>query len=189
MRELLRGKVVIAHPDIFEKKFLNWRGRIEYIGLPLSREEMESDFKLVLTREPIEFTKGVVFAGEVKGYGFPRYNKGLLKAKDDKVVDDELLDDAPLYINTDKGLVIVTGCGHSGVLNIVRHSKEVTKEEKIHAIIGGLHLLSSPKEHVAQVLKELEGVADKIGPAHCSGFQVRLSEKYIDAGVGRVFEV
>ena len=189
LREKLRGKVVIAHPSIFEKKFLNWRSRLEYIGLPLSRDEMEREFKLVLTREPLEFTKGVMFAGEVKNYGFPRYTSGLFKAEGEQIVPDNLLDDVPLYINTDKGLIIITGCGHSGILNIIRHAREVTKEERIYAVLGGFHLLSSPKEHVDEVLKDLESTAEKIGPAHCSGFQVRMSSKYIDMGVGKTLEV
>ena len=189
LRELLRGKIVIAHPNVFEKKLLSWRAKLDYIGLPLSREEMEKEFKLILSREPLEFTKGVIFAGEVKNYGFPRYNKGLFKAEKEGVVQDDLLDDVPLYIKTGKGLVIITGCGHSGILNIIRHAREVTGVDKIYAVLGGFHLLSSPKEHVDEVLRELESVAEKIGPAHCSGFQIRSTSKFVDAGVGSVFEV
>ncbi|MGC9105117.1 MAG: MBL fold metallo-hydrolase [Thermoprotei archaeon] len=189
VRELLRGKVVIAHPSVFEKKLLSWRGRLDYIGIPLTREEMEREFRLILTREPLTFAKGVTFGGEVKSYGFPRYTKGLYKGLAEGVVQDDLPDDSPLYINTAKGLVIITGCGHSGILNIVRHAREVTGEDKIYAVLGGFHLLSSPKEHVDEVMKELEGVAEKIGPAHCSGFQARLTRKFVDMGVGGVLEV
>jgi 7,8-dihydropterin-6-yl-methyl-4-(beta-D-ribofuranosyl)aminobenzene 5'-phosphate synthase len=189
LREALKGKVVIAHPNVFEKKFLSWRGRLDYIGIPLTKEEMEREFRLVLTREPLEFAKGVMFAGEVKSYGFPRYTKGLLKSSSEGVEQDELLDDVPLYVNTPKGLVIITGCGHSGILNIIRHAKEVTGVEKVYAVLGGFHLLSSPSEHVDEVMKVLEGEADLIGPAHCSGFRARLTRKFIDAGVGSVIDI
>ncbi len=185
LREKLRGKVVIAHPKVFEKKYLNWRNRIDYIGIPLSREEMEKEFRLLLTSEPLEIAKGVFFSGEVKNYGFPRYNKGLFKAGERGLLQDELADDAALYVNVEgKGVVAITGCGHSGVLNIVRHALEVTRAERVHAVIGGLHLLSSTKEEVEEVMASIN--AEKLAPAHCSGnlAKVLAGERYVDAGVG-----
>ncbi len=185
LRERLKGKVVVAHPSIFERKFLNWRNKFEYIGLPLTQEEMERDFRLLLTREPLELSDGVMFSGEVKDYHFPRYNKGLFKSTPDGVVQDPLSDDVALYVNVkDKGLVTITGCGHSGILNIVRHGREVTKVDKVMAIVGGLHLLSSRRDEVEDVIKSLD--VEKLAPAHCSGnlAKVLAGDKYVDAGVG-----
>ncbi|MEW9491872.1 MAG: MBL fold metallo-hydrolase [Candidatus Aramenus sulfurataquae] len=185
LREKIRGKVVVAHPSIFERKFLNWRNKLEYIGIPLSKEEMEREFRLLLTREPLEIAEGVYFSGEVKNYNFPRYTKGLFKASDERLAPDELKDDAALYVNiAGKGVVAITGCGHSGVLNIAKHAIEVTKADKVHAIVGGLHLLASTREEVEGVMASLN--VEKIAPAHCSGnlAKVLAGERYLDAGVG-----
>jgi len=185
----LEGKVLVAHPSIFEKKFLNWSGKLQYIGLPLTVDEMERKFHLILTKKPVELSKGVYFSGEVKRYGYDEYVSGLFKVSNDGVVEDHMSDDAALYVKTGEGTVILTGCGHSGILNIMNHAKEVMND-KIYAAIGGFHLLSSSRDHVEKVTTELMNNVTKIGPAHCSGNVIKSivgsdSKRWIDAGVGK----
>ncbi|MEM0132027.1 MAG: MBL fold metallo-hydrolase [Saccharolobus sp.] len=187
--EKLRGKVLIAHPSIFEKKFLNWYGKLEYIGIPLTRDEMEKNFHLILSSQPLEIIDGIIFSGEVKRYGYDEYTSGLYKMSESSLVKDEMKDDAALYINTEKGLVIITGCGHAGILNIINHAKDITKQN-VYSAIGGFHLLSSSKDHVEKVSKELLNSLQRIGPAHCSGNTIKsiiseYKEKWVDAGVGK----
>ncbi|QKR00620.1 MBL fold metallo-hydrolase [Metallosphaera tengchongensis] len=186
LRRKLRGKVILAHPGIFDRKFINWRDKMEYIGLPVAIDE---EFRPILTREPIEFASGIMFSGEVKNYGFPRYVKGMYKATDAGLAPDLMLDDTALYINVkDKGLVIVTGCGHSGILNVLNHAREVTGVRKVIGTVGGLHLLSSDPKEVQEVMDRLKTEVIKISPAHCSGnlAKVLAGEKYQEAGVGSV---
>lgn len=185
----LKGKMLITHPSVFEKKVLNWYGKLEYIGMPLTRDEIEKKFNLILSSEPLEIADGVMFSGEIKRYGYEEYTSGLYTFSNSSLVKDSMKDDAALYINTKKGLVILTGCGHAGILNIIRHAKEVTNQN-VYAAIGGLHLLSSPKEHVEKVADELTKNLQKIGPAHCSGNTIKSiisenKEKWLDAGVGK----
>ncbi|BFH73730.1 MBL fold metallo-hydrolase [Sulfurisphaera javensis] len=190
--DILKGKTIIAHPSIFEKKFLNWGGKLQYIGLPLTREEIERNFNLILTRKPLEFAKGIIFSGEVKRYGYPEYNSGLFKSEEEGIESDHLYDDAALFINSVKGLVILTGCGHSNVLNIINHAKEITGVNKIYAVLGGFHLLSSEAQHVNDVINKLSSEAVKIGPAHCSGNLAKSlvsKDRFIDFGVGKSLEV
>lgn len=71
--------MVIAHPGVFERKLLNWSGKLQDISIPLTREEMEKEFSLVLTKSPLEFVDGLVFSGEVKRFGFPQYTGGLFR--------------------------------------------------------------------------------------------------------------
>lgn len=185
----LKGKMLITHPSVFEKKVLNWYGKLEYIGMPLTRDEIEKKFNLILSSEPLEIADGVMFSGEIKRYGYEEYTSGLYTFSNSSLVKDSMKDDAALYINTKKGLVILTGCGHAGILNIIRHAKEVTNQN-VYAAIGGFHLLSSPKEHVEKVADELTKNLQKIGPAHCSGNTIKSiisenKEKWLDAGVGK----
>ncbi|MCY0882266.1 MBL fold metallo-hydrolase [Acidianus infernus] len=187
----LEGKIVIAHPSVFEKKLLNWSGKLEYIGIPMSLDEMEKHFHVILTSQPLEITEGVIFSGEVKRYGYDEYTSGLFTARDSSISGDHMKDDAALYMNTEKGLVILTGCGHSGILNIINHAKEVTSEN-VYAALGGFHLLSSPKDKVVNVSEELLKLG-KVGPAHCSGNLIKSliaehKDKFLDAGVGKVIK-
>jgi len=185
----LKGKMLIAHPSVFEKKVLNWSGKLEYIGMPLTRDETEKKFNLILSSEPLEISNGVMFSGEVKRYGYNEYTSGLYTSSNSSLLKDSMKDDAALYINTKKGLVILTGCGHSGILNIITHAKEVTNQN-VYAALGGFHLLSSPKEHVEKVADELTKNLQKIGPAHCSGNMIKSiisenKEKWLDVSVGK----
>ncbi|MCY0861713.1 MAG: MBL fold metallo-hydrolase [Metallosphaera prunae] len=188
----LRGKMVIAHPSIFERKLLNWSGKLQDISIPLTREEMEKEFSLVLTKSPLEFVDGLMFSGEVKRFGFPQYTGGLFRI-DEGVTQDNMEDDASLYIKTGDGAVAVTGCGHAGVLNIVRDLKEKIKPEEIQAVLGGFHLLSSPREHVEEVFSSLLKESKRVGPAHCSGNLVKSlaqnQKVFVDMGVGKTFRL
>lgn len=190
--ELLKGKTLIAHPSIFEKKFLNWNNKLQYIGLPLTKEDLEKYFHVILTKKPVEFAKGIMFSGEIKRYGYPEYNSGLLKGNNEGIESDHLYDDIALFINTQKGLVILTGCGHSNVLNIINHAKETTGVSSIYAVLGGFHLLSSEAQHVNEVINKLSSEALKIGPAHCSGNLAKslvAKDKFVDFGVGKSLEI
>lgn len=69
----LEGKIVVAHPSIFEKKLMKWSNKLEYIGIPMTMDEMEKHFHLILTSKPLQITEGIVFSGEIKRYGFNEY--------------------------------------------------------------------------------------------------------------------
>ncbi|PIP48787.1 MAG: MBL fold metallo-hydrolase [Chloroflexi bacterium CG23_combo_of_CG06-09_8_20_14_all_45_10] len=96
-----------------------------------------------------------------------------------------------LLIRTSKGLMIITGCAHPGVVNIVERAKEIARD-KVYLLMGGFHLLrTSPSQinYIAQSLHQL-GV-EKVAPCHCSGEEARrlfkdyFSENYIESGVGK----
>jgi 7,8-dihydropterin-6-yl-methyl-4-(beta-D-ribofuranosyl)aminobenzene 5'-phosphate synthase len=100
-----------------------------------------------------------------------------------------------LVIETNKGLVIITGCAHPGIINIIEHVKEHFNK-KIYMVFGGFHLMNYIDTDLLRItiqLKEL-GV-EKIGPCHCSGDRCRLifkeeyKDDYIDIGVGKILEM
>jgi 7,8-dihydropterin-6-yl-methyl-4-(beta-D-ribofuranosyl)aminobenzene 5'-phosphate synthase len=97
--------------------------------------------------------------------------------------DPLVLDDQALIVNVrGKGLVVLTGCGHAGIVNITRYAKRLTGIEKVHAVMGGFHLggpLFEPL--IPRVCAELETVEpDVIVPAHCTGWaaQRALAERF-----------
>ncbi|MDO9079259.1 MAG: MBL fold metallo-hydrolase, partial [Desulfuromonadales bacterium] len=83
---------------------------------------------------------------------------------------DPLRDDLSLAITTDKGLVILLGCAHAGVINIVEHFREQSGEERICALIGGTHLGPASEEQFQATLSKLKSYRlGKIGLSHCTG--------------------
>ena len=86
---------------------------------------------------------------------------------------DELLDDQTLFIETPKGLVIVFGCAHAGVVNILHRIAHLSETKRFYAALGGMHLLRASKERIERTENIFRDYGlQKIGPAHCTGADV-----------------
>jgi 7,8-dihydropterin-6-yl-methyl-4-(beta-D-ribofuranosyl)aminobenzene 5'-phosphate synthase len=117
-----------------------------------------------------------------------------------KLIPDPLIkDDQAIVVNVgDKGLVVLTGCGHAGVINTINYAKKVTGINKIHAVIGGFHLPADGGIYEAVIeptLKELQKAdPDYLVPCHCTGWKATnriietMSEKFIQSSVGSTFQ-
>jgi 7,8-dihydropterin-6-yl-methyl-4-(beta-D-ribofuranosyl)aminobenzene 5'-phosphate synthase len=88
-------------------------------------------------------------------------------------IEDTLPEDMALVCDTAQGLVILTGCGHAGVMNIIEHARNVVRAAPVHALIGGIHLFRASETTLDQTAGKLRefGVANLIG-AHCTGLEV-----------------
>ena len=70
----------------------------------------------------------------------------------------------------DRGLVVISSCGHAGIINTLRRAQEVSGVEKIYALVGGFHLAPAPDDYLRQVMAELKKVdPEHVLPMHCSG--------------------
>ena len=90
--------------------------------------------------------------------------------------DPLVLDDQALVVNVrGRGLVVLTGCGHSGAVNIVRHAQRLTSEPALHALLGGLHLSGPAFEPIIdRTVDELVRLAPElIVPGHCTGWRAQ----------------
>ncbi len=97
--------------------------------------------------------------------------KYLAAEMDGKILPDEHIHEHATCFNVkDKGLVVISSCGHVGIVNSVRQAQEVSGIEKVHAIIGGFHLGPAPKDYLEQVVGEIKKLKpDVLIPMHCSG--------------------
>lgn len=134
----------------------------------------------------LSIVKAERIGGEEFGEIFPGiYTTGMLEGK---------IREQSLIIDTDKGLIIVTGCSHPGIVRIVRRAKELLKKE-IYLILGGFHLYEMNLEQINKVIDEigLLGVK-KIAPCHCTGekaisvFQKEFKKDFIKIGAGSVLD-
>jgi 7,8-dihydropterin-6-yl-methyl-4-(beta-D-ribofuranosyl)aminobenzene 5'-phosphate synthase len=179
---------VYAHPEVFTERF--WVGEHERrsIGLPFKRKQLESlGARFHLRRDFCELIPGVHFTGEIpRRTPFETGDPHLMVAAGDALVADPLADDASLVIETEKGLVVLLGCAHAGVVNIMRHVAERTGRDRIHAIIGGTHLSPAADAQFAGAVHALrEFKVEKIGVAHCTGLP-RAAQLHSEFG-GRIF--
>ena len=88
-----------------------------------------------------------------------------------KIVPDEHLHEHATCFNLkDRGLVVISSCGHVGIVNSARQAQEVSGVQKVHALVGGFHLGPAPADYLKQVVAEIKALdPDVIVPMHCSG--------------------
>jgi 7,8-dihydropterin-6-yl-methyl-4-(beta-D-ribofuranosyl)aminobenzene 5'-phosphate synthase len=83
---------------------------------------------------------------------------------------DLILDDQALFFDTRDGLVVLLGCAHAGVVNTLRHVRQLLPGRPIHAVLGGMHLLNASSERMTRTVEALRDLGvRKLGPAHCTG--------------------
>ncbi|MDO9708678.1 MBL fold metallo-hydrolase [Paracraurococcus lichenis] len=86
------------------------------------------------------------------------------------VPDQHLHEHATCYHLKGRGLVVITSCGHGGILNTIRRARAVTGIEKVHALVGGFHLAPAPQDYLDRIMAELKQQdVDYVFPMHCSG--------------------
>lgn len=164
-----RETIVIAHPDVFSDKF-SIKGRIRYIGIPFSREKLISlGAKFLLTKSSFKITEGVMFSGEIPREYWTRTTGHVVV--NGNLVEDPLLDDISVILELERGLVVISGCGHSGLKNIVTHAKRLGNKP-VMAIVGGYHLIDSKEDILSDVVKFIgdEGI-EKAFLGHCTGIK------------------
>ncbi len=84
--------------------------------------------------------------------------------------DQHLHEHATCFNVRGRGLVVITSCGHGGIINTVRRARQVTGIEQVHALVGGFHLAPAPPDYLAQVMAELKPLGiEYVFPMHCSG--------------------
>lgn len=120
------------------------------------------------------------------------------KVEKDGVMETEtFLDDGALILSIrGKGLVIVTGCAHSGIINTIHHCQKLGGDKKIHAVIGGFHITQASPQRVAKTVQALkEKKINYLLPLHCTGFEAMASiwqafpENFIIPSVGTRIEL
>lgn len=96
-----------------------------------------------------------------------------------KIVPDEHVHEHATCFNIrGKGLVVISSCGHVGIVNSVRQAQEVSGVQKVHAILGGFHLGPAPGDYLKQVVAEIKKLEpDVVVPMHCSGLNFLLEAR------------
>ena len=172
------GLPVIAHTDIFRLHFITEPfHRLVGIMPGDSKGEIErAGGSIFLSKEPVMIMQGIMTTGEVpRRNDFEKVGIDLKTIENRNIVDDEMLDDVSLIANIkDRGLVIITGCSHAGIINIANYAKEITGVNDIEAIIGGLHLVDAADDVINRTVEELDAMnVSWISAGHCTGFKAQ----------------
>ena len=168
----VNGRVcILAHPDIFAPK-LKALPALKFIGLPFSRTELEAAGAIMLEAHgPVALAPGVMTTGEVPRLESFEKVEGFWTVKDGQYCQDSIPDDQALAINLPgKGLVVITGCAHAGIINTIKHAQKITGVEKLYAVIGGFHLMGADEKRIEATATALQLLDPTIlRPGHCTG--------------------
>jgi len=178
---------IVAHPDIFLKRF--WIGEKDGgvvrrpIGMKSDMQSLKaSGAEFVLERQFHQVGEGLFLTGEIPRLtDFEKGDPHLFADINGELVFDPILDDQSLVIDTERGLIVVLGCAHSGIVNILNYVIEKAAEDRIYSVIGGTHLGSCSTEQLEKTIETLkEYDIERIGLSHCTGMNasVRLATEF-----------
>jgi 7,8-dihydropterin-6-yl-methyl-4-(beta-D-ribofuranosyl)aminobenzene 5'-phosphate synthase len=193
---------VLIHPDFWRRRRVVFPGR-DPLELPtVSRRALtEAGFDIIEERQPsFLFERSVLVTGEVpRTTGFePGFPPQQAWTGGGWEPDPLVLDDQALIVHVaGRGLVVITGCGHAGVVNIARYARRLTGDQPLHALLGGFHLNGPLFEPlIPRVLDELAGMNPGIlVPAHCTGWRAqhamsaRFPAAFVPNSVGTSFRL
>jgi 7,8-dihydropterin-6-yl-methyl-4-(beta-D-ribofuranosyl)aminobenzene 5'-phosphate synthase len=159
---------------------LEKEGKIKHRKLELLDRDVvytlanKNGVEIIETSEPTKLYEGIITSGEIDITDKDEVSKGFYSEKSAQTLEEHTFrDETSLYINIkDKGLVILTGCGHVGIVNTIKHAQKITGNNKVYAIIGGFH-----KENLSSdAIESAVGFIERLGPkitcgVHCTGFE------------------
>ena len=179
---------IIAHPNLWNLKYGGGpkKGEYRYVGIPFREEELQRlGASFELTTEPTWLTDDVVASGEEPmTTEYEAVAANLCVKQGATYSRDALADDQSVYIRTELGLVIILGCAHRGMVNIVRHAQTLMQTNDVYMILGGTHLGPAPEEQVTRTVEALKAIGVRwLGVSHCTGQKVaaKLSRKLGDS--------
>ncbi len=182
---------IYLHPLAIEPKFSQKASDVKFIGMPDSAKKVIESRHVIWTVTPVTLFPGMMITGQA-----PRVNDfedvgGYFFLDESCQKHDDLLDDQTLFIESSKGLIVILGCAHSGVVNILGYISELTGCKKVYAVIGGMHLLNASQTRInntIEIFKKYE--IQKVIPLHCTGqkvmehFEGIFGDKYFLSGAG-----
>ncbi len=179
LKTIGRRLPVYAHPDLFSPHRVTDPDR--YVGIPFDRVELEdSGARFEWITAPQAVYPGVWVSGTVpKTNDFEHGDARMYVWEAGRRVPDPLNDDLSLYLETAGGLVVLTGCAHAGLVNIIEHARAVTGQKRVRAVIGGTHLAPAGADQLNRTiayLKELD--LEVLAASHCTGLPVAARLAY-----------
>ena len=139
----------------------------------LVQEVREQGGRVILSREPVEVCKDAFVTGQM----------------------GESIREQALVLNTDRGLIVITGCSHPGIVEMVRRAKEMLHKD-VFLILGGFHLLRHSEAELETVIRQLKELGVRqAGPTHCTGekaierFRQAFGGDFVPMGVGKRLEI
>lgn len=185
---------VIAHPDLLTPKYVRHRGRRpREAGVPFSAADLGAlGAQLSLSAEPQPICRGATTTGVVPQLNdFEAIPAHFAIQRGQRMRRDDFAHDQGVVVRTPRGLVVLVGCSHRGIVNVLHRAMDITGIDRIAAVVGGLHLGGASQDRVSATVDALRALAiEHVVACHCTGFAASaklaaaLGEAYDPGGVG-----
>jgi 7,8-dihydropterin-6-yl-methyl-4-(beta-D-ribofuranosyl)aminobenzene 5'-phosphate synthase len=178
---------LIAHPLVTAPKF---RDNGSEFGLWFSKATLTRHFRTNLSAKPQWLTENLLFLGEIPHCNLFESQRALGQVlQAERLTPDFLIDDSALAYRSKEGLIIITGCSHSGICNIIEQAQQLCGEERIVDIVGGFHLLNPDPDRLAHTLTFFKKLnPGQLHPCHCTDFASKAALQQVvpvnEVGVG-----
>lgn len=159
-------------------RFLDENSKVS-VYIPVSfppafaRSVQDKGAEVVRVDEPVKICEGVYLTGEM----------------------GHMIKEQSLVLDTNKGLVVITGCAHPGIVDIIKRSKEIINKD-IYLVLGGFHLIGKPETELQDIIRDFKDLGVmKVGATHCTGdpaielFKKAYGELFVQMGVGRIIKI
>jgi len=187
----VKKPTLVTHPLTLSGRTL---GDLPEIGSLLPEGKLSGFFDLELSREPVFLTERLVFLGEIeRTTGFEAKNPVGKILEDGIEKDDFLIDDSALAYKSSDGLIIITGCSHAGICNIVKYARELCGDERVADIVGGFHLLDPFPEQLQGTVAYMKSLRPgSVHACHCTDLNSKIALSRVvdlkEVGVGLTLE-
>ena len=162
---------IYCHEYIFDNHLKETENGHIFIGMEVNQSKFNNKFELIQNKNFTEISKNIYLSGTVKRFKNFNADLKLIAEINGKYIKDPFRDEQYLIIDDD-GLVIISGCSHSGIMNIIEHAKSLLPNKKIKAVIGGFHLFRSTDEQMKETINYFkENNVEKIITGHCTGLK------------------
>lgn len=190
---------LVAHPAAFRER---WAKRADgtRVGpiLDAPRAAWEAaGAEIVLSEGPYRLAPGCWTTGAVPRTSFEKAGTpgNRFYRQEAAFLPDHIEDDQSLVIHVrDKGLVILSGCAHAGILNTIRYARQISGVDRVWAVLGGFHLAPANEDEIARTVDEIASMNPAlISPTHCTGFRAmshfaaRLPDAFVLSLVGTTY--
>lgn len=190
---------IIAHPAAFRERW--WvKDDGNLVGPfrpPPEQEWLAIGAKIVLSEEPYQLAPGCWTTGYIPRRSFEQTGrpKKLRYRNGSDFLPDDLEEDQAIVINIEgKGLVILSGCAHSGIVNTITYAREFSGIEAIYAVIGGFHLAKASDDEIERTIDYIRSVEPSlVVPSHCTGFRAtsrfaqEMPNEFVESVVGTTY--
>jgi 7,8-dihydropterin-6-yl-methyl-4-(beta-D-ribofuranosyl)aminobenzene 5'-phosphate synthase len=187
----IKKPTLVTHPlTLSTKKF----GDLSEIGSLLNEDKLSDYFHLKLSREAVYLTERLLYLGEIERTNKFEAKNPMGKTFEDGIEkSDYLIDDSAMVYKSTEGLIIITGCSHSGICNIVEYARKICEEDRVVDIIGGFHLLNPSKEQMQGTIEYMKLLNPSLVHAcHCTDLNSKIELSKVvnikEVGVGLILE-